>query len=340
MLSLILSWLFRLGFVIAVLGGMIDLIVQVQQKPITVYERRHESMRIGEPGLSVRAYRSSSNERPAPDTLIKYNIIDSATGQAFSNGEISSFSYAGETSKARFDLIRKSWETKGSIIKCDTQVYTMRYMNMKPPSEQVGLTSSSSSDTLPDGRFLLERTITDGSGKRVGGIKKDTFTNMSELQMFVYTQNRKNEYGIRQAGSYEETIRLTAKSNPMQVLFIAYGLADYFFTAWLLWLLSRLFRNFYRRDYFSLGNVRLLRSLGLCLLIPQLLHTAFFWGLLNRIQPAKFFISETGEVKLLTQYQFISGINGILVVLGLGMLILSYIFKDGLLLKEDSDLHI
>ncbi len=340
MLSLILSWIFRIGLALTVIGGIIDMVVQVQQKPITIYSRPDRNMTLGQPGLQLNAYRTSTNERPAPDTLISYSSVDTITGNRSSFGNTSSRSSLNSNTKKTLDSIVSACIQKGEVIKLDTQISIMQYMIPGSSSMSVGYVGSISWDSLPDGRFIrVERTY-DELHKQVEGIRRDTFTGKREMLMFDFTHNKRNDYKIVQDGPASETLRLQPTNRTQYIIFILYRLVTWFFTAWLLLTISRLFSNFYNRHYFSLANIKLLRIMGLCLLIPQLLYTVMYWGLLTKIQPAKFMIAGSHDVKLLNQYQFVSETDWTLVFLGLALLILSYIFKDGLSLKEDHDLSI
>jgi len=115
-------------------------------------------------------------------------------------------------------------------------------------------------------------------------------------------------------------------------------------TSWaLLFLsLSRLFKNFFNQSYFTSRNINLLKKLGWYILIPQFVTLIFYWLLLYHIHPAKVFVSYTAihNIKLLAQYDFKSGIEWQLVFIGLSIIVLSYIFKDGLKMKEENELTV
>ncbi|MGI8949978.1 MAG: DUF2975 domain-containing protein [Chitinophagaceae bacterium] len=122
------------------------------------------------------------------------------------------------------------------------------------------------------------------------------------------------------------------------VLFILYQTIIFICYAMLFLTLSKLFKNFYNRDFFTNTNVSLLRKSGWFLLLPQIVITLMYWIFLFQIYPVKISVSySTNNFKIISNYNMESGINWILVFLGLGMIVLSYIFKNGLKLKEEQD---
>jgi hypothetical protein len=80
--------------------------------------------------------------------------------------------------------------------------------------------------------------------------------------------------------------------------------------------------------------VKLLKASGFYLLIPQVLLVILYWTFLFGIHPVKLFLSTSGEFETLAQYNITAGIDLATIFLGLALLVLSYIFRDGTELKE------
>lgn len=336
MLSLVLSWLFRLAFLLMLLFGIVELFVQVRQQPI-VFNRSENSYSWlgGEPGISFRVHRSVTSERSAPDTMIEYQVRSAPEYQITSSGQLSSSRHFYNSSIARLDSLKRFWKSRGDSFSLDTQVNIIRAMDFSG-SEEKGSLSSSSFERLADGKIVCERILYNDSGKPVGKLQRDTFPDMGAAKVFQVTEKKSDSYRYIEEGSAEEKIRVQPTSRTQHFLFVLYQALHLFFACWLLFMLSRLFRRFYAHEYFTMQNVKLVRNIGLCLLVPQLLQTAFYWSFLAKINLVKILLKGAEEVKTTASYQFLSGTDWTYVYLGLGLLTLSYIFKNGVLLKQEN----
>jgi len=78
MLSSILSRIFGFLFLLSILGGILNFIVQVKGTPISFALGGNGKYNIGQPGIEVKAKRSINLEHKAPDTTVSFSIIDSA----------------------------------------------------------------------------------------------------------------------------------------------------------------------------------------------------------------------------------------------------------------------
>jgi hypothetical protein len=242
--------------------------------------------------------------------------------------------------KARLDSMSGVWKKRGDSIKLDTQINIILNRKFDLASLPDGAVSVTGYETLPDGRIVSEIIIRDEKDKQRGKVRRDTFADMRSVRLSEITGNAANNYRLVQKGDAKEMLRLDPSTTGQHLLFVLYKLVIFFFGAWLLLTLSSLFKKFYYREYFTLHNVKRLRNAGWCLLIPQLTEAGFYWGLLANIHPVKIMIKGTEEVKEVAGYEFIPGIDWTYVFLGLGALILSYVFKNGLSLKEEQALFI
>ena len=332
MLSLILSRLFRFAFFITVLIGIINIIVQVRQSPIYYDKSKNGYSSIGEPGIAVNACVSSTgNERNAPDTTITYKL-------GGSSGQVTSNSRDRNWGKEIMDkLIADRKGTRDTLI-LDTQINIIRQQEW----ENIGYyTGSNSFDELADGRVVLTKELMNEKGKLIQKPIHDTFQDALSAKIFVWTNTKEPGFEISEGAFRMITLRVKPKNMWQCIIFVLYDVIKISSIALLLLMLSRLFLNFYKRDYFTTGNIKILKNIGWLLLVPELLQTLLYWGLLFKIHPAKIFTSSLSkEVKMTYQFQINADIEFKLVFLGLGIIVLSYIFKNGLKLKEEQILTI
>ena len=334
MLSLILSRLFRLGFFIVVLFGALGVLLMVIQKPIKLYENSSVSYFLGNPNLHFKGSRFIATDKPAPDTMVRYTIKEKNRDFQSETGELHPGAPGYEPVKKRFDSMYISRQKNGDSILLDTQLTLIRNMHINRSSTTNVFSTVTSSQALPDGRVVNTTISTGAYGKPVGAMQKDTFANKLEANIFFYTGNKRDDYLLTSDGLLEETIGIRPVGAFGQFVFILYALLEYLFIALLMLLLSRLFYNFYKGGYFTPGNVRIIRNTGWCLLIPQFLCLAFYRGFLYYIHPVKLSVTG-GQAFTTSSYILYSGMDWTLVFLGLGLLVLSFIFKNGLELKQD-----
>ncbi len=336
MLSLVLSWIFRLAFMFMLLFGIVELFVQVRQQPI-VFNRSENGYSTlgGKPGISFWVHRSMTSERPAPDTVIEYQVRSAPEYQLTSSGQLSTSIHFYRSHIARLDSLKRLWKSRGDSVSLDTQVNIIRAMDISLSKEKA-FVSSSSCERLADGKVVCERTLYNDSGKLVSSPVRDTFPDMAAAKIFEIVEKKSDNYRYIEEGSAEEKIRVQPTSKTQHFLFVLYLVLHLFFASWMLLMLSRLFRHFYVHDYFTMQNVKLVRNIGLCLLVPQLLQAAFYWSFLAKINLVKILVKGAEDIKTTASYQFLSGTDWTYVYLGLGLLILSYIFRNGVLLKQDN----
>jgi hypothetical protein len=144
---------------------------------------------------------------------------------------------------------------------------------------------------------------------------------------------------IAQDVDLTESLRITPANNLQFAGFLLMDLLLFGSLAGLCLLLGRLFGHFSKQRYFTKENVGLLRNIGILLLIPQLSLALFYYLFLVNIHPVKWMIYHSLPSVSAT-YTMICGVEWVYVILGAGMIVLSYIFRQGLALQEDKNLTI
>lgn len=348
MLSQILSRLFQLAFWIILIFSLPNLYVQLSNEPIRFKNSRGNSTSYGEPGIILTGLNTSADNTNAPDTGITYtarrrddSTYNSSAAYNPANlpprGSITwSSSQEGYFhNKATVDSTIRSWRSMGDTVITDTQINLILARN----EDALGHTDkmSVSTEKLADGRMVITKSGIENNKVTVPA--RDTFPDEVSAGLFAMAGRTKNDIIIKQQGFRYESLVLKAAGTKQHIIFVLYHILIILPTMLLMLTLSRLFRNFHRHEYFTAANVKLLRKAGIFLLLPQLVYLVFYWTVLFHLDPVKFTItgSAFADVKQVASYQFESGIEYHLVFLALGILILSYIFKNGLSLQRDLD---
>ena len=137
-----------------------------------------------------------------------------------------------------------------------------------------------------------------------------------------------------------EKLRIIPLSTLQKFGFAFYDLLRFgCLTLWF-WGMARLFRNFSYRNYFTTNNIILLKQTGWLLLFPEILNVTVFTVFFANIHPVERLNEQGSTIKPFAFYNLYADIHWIIIFLALGLLILSYIFKDGLKLKEEQQLTI
>ena len=338
-LSRIFLWL----FVLMLLPAAANIISQVLQKPLRVNIGPGAYMSLGEPGIVVSAGKISSIDYPAPDTLVNLTIVHAdlvpRRGVPGAGGSFHLNASPGWDTKAMLDSSIARENSKGNIVQLDTSLVVIKHLTWNMDEYE----STSSFDSLPDGRVVYLNKGYDKNGKEILPRVRDTFANMREAQIYAITNTKKEPAIIREEPTATSTdqLRILPASTGQRLAFAVYqglystGIAVLFF------LVSRLFRNFSKEDYFSLANVKHLRNLGACLLAVQLVKTLFYYIVLVKIHPIKIMAGAFDKTaSRLCQYQISSGVEPRDIFLGMGILVLSYIFLNGLKMKQEQALTI
>lgn len=92
--------------------------------------------------------------------------------------------------------------------------------------------------------------------------------------------------------------------------------------------------------FFTKANVILLKRTGLVLLIPSLVAALLYRIFLVHIHPVKLVLAGEANTRAIAHYEISAGMDWTLIFLGAGLLVLGYIFNNGLALKEEQALTI
>lgn len=309
MINSLLSRMFLWFSAIALLLGAFQVIIQVRNQPFKVNLNKSATVSLGKPGLEVKANRHQSGIEPmTPDTSINYNLT-------FENGS----SRSGIVIKGAFSDVNTSRHMESEFHKVlDTARKLSIPVRVDSTISFIGLQPAFK------GKFQVEKIPDDSAG--MISYKKE--------KALAYA----NPNSIISENECSETLRILPANSLQKFLFILYEMICYGCAAIMLFLLSRLFRNFFNRNYFTTKNIRYLRAAGYLLIIPQLVNALLYWGWLYKLNAVK--LSLVVPVKMYCSYEFISDFNFTVFLAGVTMIVLGYVFKDGLELKESNDLMI
>ncbi len=336
MLSLILSRLFKFAFFLFLIHAAASITSQITKKPFTIPTGKSSYITLAFPGIVVPAYKStqSDRERKAPDTSVVTEIY-SPEGTKVGSGKfgIDAHNYLDDTSAYRQKL--KKEYGRGTRMTKDTQETIIWHQTWEFAEDQSY--SSADFDSLNDGRVVVSKIITKNNGDLIKSA--DTLPDMRTARIFQATNQRFNKYNIAEEHSVHY-LRVMPLNSWQLSWFLLYDVLEMTSMALLLLTISRLFKNFYQRNYFTTTNGKLLRLSGIYMLLPQVLLVIVYWAFLFGIHPIKIFVSTAGEFDTLAQYNINSDVDANMIFLGLALLVLSYIFRDGTRLKEEQALTI
>lgn len=338
-LSRIFLWL----FVLMLIPAAANIISQVLQKPLRVNIGPGAYMSLGEPGIVVGARKNSSIDYPAPDTLINLTIVHADSvqrrGAAYAGGSFHLNASPAWDTKAMLDSTIARETSKGNSVQLDTSLVVIKHLTWDMDEYE----ATTSFDSLPDGRVVYLNTGYDKNGREIPPRVRDTFANMREAQIYSITNTKKEPAIIREEPTATATdqLRILPADTGQRLAFAVYQGLSSTGIAVLFFLVSRLFRNFSKEDYFTLANVKYLRNLGACLLAVQLVKALFYFVVLVKIHPIKIMAGGFDKtVSRVCQYEIKSGVEPQDIFLGIGILVLSYIFLNGLKLKQEQALTI
>jgi hypothetical protein len=337
MLSLILSRLFKFAFYLFLIHSAAKITSDLMRKTFTIPTGESGYITLASPGVIVPAYKStrSDKEMRAPDTSVVSEIY-SSSGIMIGNGKtnIREDNLLADTS-AYVKKIKKEYGP-GTRMTKDSQVTIIWHQTWDLVKDRSY--SSSGFESLPDGRVVVSKIITKTNGDVVQ--LADTLPDMPTAKIFQATNQRVNQYNIAEELGGIHNLRITPSNGWQLGWFVLYDLLRLGSFALLLLTISRLFQHFYNREYFTTVNVKLLKFSGFYLLLPQVLLVILYWAFLFGIHPVKLFLSTAGEFDTLAQYDISAGVDLATIFLGLGLLVLSYIFRDGTRLKKEQTLTV
>jgi Protein of unknown function (DUF2975). len=328
MLSSILSRIFGAAFILIILSGLGNIISQITLKPLEYKPSKFSRWTFGTPGLVFQASLSNLNEKSAPDTTIRYSFRNKS-GQT-GNGE---YSLRGnDFYDFRKDINKLFKEKKDDELKLDSQITFIGELKWGSYN-----TSVSTIDSVNETTFVYKTSYSNEKHKKIKEVR-DTFTNVHEA---IFWGPYKTKNKISQVGFVQENLKILPVNLFQHLFFAIYEIIVIACFALFFLNLSWLFKNYNNQEYFTYENVKLLKRCGWLLLIPQISSVLFYWIFLFRIHPVKISYSYSDrKVTWLGQYDLQSEINWTLLFLGLGLLVVAYIFKNGLKLKEEQALTI
>ncbi len=340
MLSSILSRIFGAAFILIVLGSIGNLIAQ-----ITLHETGKGSwISFGKPGIVVKAERTIERERNAPDSTINYQIIKKNGGAESGGVTLTKSNIFFDGKKQLRDLIEDA-QTKGEKITLDTEINLIGTFH---GSHWDNSSNIQSIDSSSDGKFILHQYElnnsyeSDNKRRQIYNETRDTFITRLEAERHRSINAYTSENIIIEENNTEETLRVLPANKLQHFLFIIFQAINIFSFAMIFLMLSNLFNNFFKRHYFIYENIIFLRRTGWYLLMPQITATILYFCLLFHLYPVKLLFSypKSNDASIVAHYNFKLDVDWLLLFIGLSIIVLSYIFKDGLKMKEENELTV
>jgi len=300
MISSVLSRVFFWSFLIILIGGLAAMIGQATNISLPVKIANSFILNFSRPGILVLAKRTNPAEKEAPDTTIRYSFQKDAAITA--TGAIPKPVYMNDEA---FETSRQAFQ---------------KMMAAKlAAGEQLSLDTQS--------------TVI-----RQEGYPADGNNSMAKTAALANSNAPSNM--ISQEGRLWEQLRVRPAGSLQSLAFALYNFLNMACYAFFFLVLSRLFRNFYNREYFTAANTLLLKRAGWLLMAPQLLALLVYYSFLDNIHPVKLLAGAAGQVSIVAAYDIIAGIDCTMIILALALLVLSYIFSNGLKLKQENALII
>ena len=331
MLSYILSRIFGVVALIICISGAINLVVQINNSPIKFTTKNKGQWSFGSPGIFVKAIRTNVNEPHSFDTVINYSLISKNGSKANGMLVLNRPTNFGDDVNLK-NVIKTKLITDS--FKIDTQYNYISLIKEKSENYfEKKRDAKVNKNYLPKGAIAY---FDDNS--------KSNFDSMYILNDYVYPNKKtalfslmdegySRELTILQDNAIIETLRIKASSTRQLLLIILIVSIQIICYALLFFNLRNLFKNFSKGDYFVLSNIKFLKKIGILFLIPQAISLLIWWLYFKNLKLCKLELGD--ELKTLAYYNIQSDLDWTLIFLGLALLVLSYIFKEGLLLKEE-----
>lgn len=319
MLSTILSKLFKAAFYLMFIGGIIKIVVDSRQQYAPLYEKNGFKKLIIQPGIMVTARRNNALEPKAPDTLIQYSARHKDGN--YTIGRIVSLRNGEEddTHNELSNHIRAMNDEQETVI-TDSLISLMGERQLRKDKEH-----------MSDPAIISAQGIDSLKGPLM----------ISPLYMYMGTQEQSKyemippsrSHHISQDADLIESLRITPANTSQFIGFLLMDILLFGSLSWIFLMMAKLFGQFSKEQYFTKQNTVLLRNLGIFLLIPQITLAVFYWLFSVNIHPVKWMIYHSLQTVEAT-YEIQCGVEWVYIFLGAGMIVLSYIFKKGLALKE------
>lgn len=303
MISNILAQLFRVGFIFGLIACIVSFTTQVMNKPIRFNMGSGGTLTIGNAGLKVKAQRSDINEHLAPDSIINFRVTDSNHFVISSGTESINSRKHNHGVRSPFEELIRAKMKAGEKMEIDTVIHMI---GQQHPFEMVPVDMK--------------------SGVVSPGTFRDHF-----LKMF-YPVNE-----ITQEGGITEQLRIMPATGWQRAGFVLYDFVKNACYVLLMLFLSRLFFHFSKQNFFTAENIRLINRTGWLLLIPTAATQIMYYGFLMNLHPVKLVLAGETDTAVVASYEILANTDWTMVFLGVGLLVLSIIFKDGLKMKEEEE---
>ena len=320
MLSLILSGIFRVGFVLAILGGTIAVVNQLTNRRLAIPFNEGSQISFGQ-GLEVNA--TGYNQKAlSADTVIKFVCRDS-NNNIIGSGEEPLHAQTGSTFTKRISQILGSRKASGDRCRIDTFYTVMGQAipgEQSSPEYQIDETAGAKRAFQPDSGIISRHPL--------------VFADASSAKRYFLLRSFSYSNKISEDAYLTKTLKIRPSNKWQQVSFAVHELVKFASISFLFLFLSRLFRNFSKQRFFTPGNIRLLRNTGFLMLVPPFATVLLYFFVLRHLTPVKYEMDQNAEVSSLIRYNVTPDVNWILITIAVSLLVLPYIFRDGHELKE------
>jgi hypothetical protein len=274
-------------------------------------------------GLEVQA--TGFNQRALPaDTTIKIVYRDSNNNVTGSG--LHGLNVEGDPGfKNRTNGISELRNAAGHQGRADT-FYTVRgqfkLADEAGPEYQIAETPGVNTSFLPDSGIISRNPL--------------VFADTSSAKRYFVLHTLSHENKISRGMQSTEMLRIQPANQWQRMGFAFHELVKYGCLSLLFLFGARLFRNFSKRDFFTAGNIRLLRNTGWLMLATQLVAVLLYFLFLQHIHPVEMIMDQNAEISSMISYSLAPGINWMTIIAGVSLLVLAVVFRDAVALQEDT----
>jgi hypothetical protein len=271
-----------------------------------------------QPGLQVNATVYNNRALPA-DTTIKIVYRDSnnnITGSGM-------LGLPGRTGSASIEQMMESKKASRDQCRMDTIYKVMGQMKQGDESGieyQVDEIAGAKHGFLPDSGIISRNPL--------------VFADAASAKRYFLLRSYDYRNKITASPRFNGTLRIEPADRWERMGFAFHDLVKFGCISLLFLFLSRLFRNFSKQHFFTLANIRLLRNTSLLMLAISLVSILLYFFLLRDMHPVTLEIDQNAEILSMLSYNLALDINWMLITVGVSMLVLAWIFRNGLEMKE------